>query len=171
LVIGTTQTKSDLKGSVLCSSFPKAAHRVDHPSMSPLPQLHATNEDNSTCSSIQGLIEQDGKHLWKLLLGDITQAFVTGPYFPNISTPSSIPSPTLHCHASGGCLFDLITDPNESADLAATQPKVVARMRAQLEAFLPTSFNPHRGDVDRAACDTAMNKYGGFFGPFVNLTA
>ena len=71
----------------------------------------------------------------------------------------------MHCGA--GCLFELRSDPVEATDRAAEHPAVVARMRARLEALLPTAFNPHRGPVDPAACDTAMGRYGGFFGPFV----
>ena len=123
---------------------------------------------SGSCATLNGLIQLDtspGGHLWKLLLGDVEQAFVTGPYFPNASTPRSIPAVTARC--GRGCLFDLTADPLEASDLAARMPGRVESMRQRLEALLPSAFNPHRGAVDPACCSAALRRYEGFFGPFI----
>jgi len=39
-------------------------------------------------------------------------------------------------------------------------------MQSKLAKYQGTYFNPDRGSFWPGACDTAINKYGGFWGPF-----
>ena len=159
LALSTEPRATNLSGAPLCTSFAAVdSRRVEG-------DRYTAPPPSGTCSTLDGLIQADGDHLWKLLIGDHDMAYVTGPYFPNASTPAAIPAEVVHC--GGGCLFDLAADPLEANDLAATMPQRVASMRARLEALLPTAFNPRRGKEDAAACDAALQRYGGFWGPFL----
>ena len=62
---------------------------------------------------------------------------------------------------------ELRADPLELHDLAAKMPAKAAELRAKVEAYETTAFNPDRGQVNPAACDNALGKYGGFWGPFL----
>lgn len=178
LALSTEPRQSDLAGAPLCSAFsstgllPSVVEAdAEGNARGGLVErdVHAPLPTSGTCATLNGLIQPDeasGK-LWKLLLGDVQQAFVTGPYFPNASTPAAIPPVTAHC--GHGCLFELVGDPLEGIDLSAAMPERVESMRKRLEALLPSAFNPHRGKVDPACCDAAMGTYGGFFGPFIEL--
>ena len=97
--------------------------------------------------------------------GDVQQDIYTGPHYPNSSTNEVSQNFVGHC--GDGCLFELRSDPLEAHDVAAANPERVASMRKKLMAYEDTAFNPHRGTDDPMACELAMGKYGGFWGPFV----
>ena len=42
-------------------------------------------------------------------------------------------------------------------------------MLARLGALQATLFNPDRGSADPAACETAKSRWGGFYGPWLQL--
>ena len=46
-------------------------------------------------------------------------------------------------------------------------PDVLAQMQKKLQKYQETYFNPDRGSAWPGACETAINKYGGFWGPFL----
>lgn len=51
--------------------------------------------------------------------------------------------PCLHCNASdgkGGCVFDVINDPQERTDLASERPELLASLSAKLEAAIRSKF-------------------------------
>ena len=159
--MSTEPRSSDLRGAPLCASFGAVdSRRVEGDIYAPPPRSGA-------CATLDGLIQTEGERLWKLLIGKHDMAFVTGPFFPNVSTPDSIPAALVDC--GRGCLYDLSGDPLEANDLAALMPQRVATMRARLEELLPTAFNPRRGQEDPAACEVALQRYGGFWGPFVGV--
>jgi arylsulfatase B len=110
---------------------------------------------------VTGVIRADG---WKLLVGDIGGAFWQGPTYPNAS---GYPSATLHC--GDGCLFNVFTDPSETADVAAAHPDIVADLRKILVAANETVYSPDRGGDDGAACAATASKWGGFYGPFIGV--
>jgi arylsulfatase I/J len=58
-------------------------------------------------------------------------------------------------------------DPLETTDLAAQMPSKVAELYAKIEKYETTAFNPKRGGTDPAACEAALGKYNGFWGPFI----
>jgi arylsulfatase I/J len=46
-------------------------------------------------------------------------------------------------------------------------PSKVAELYAKIEKYETTAFNPKRGGTDPAACEAALGKYNGFWGPFI----
>ena len=128
---------------------------------------------------VHGFIEQDaatGK-LWKLLVGKVPQAIWTGPEYPNATTATLPPSETVFgdCSASsaGACLFSLLEDEGEHTNLAASNPDIVSRLRAKIEASNKTVFAPHRPS-SKHACEVSLQKYKdpthdfGWWGPFAD---
>merc|ERR1711998_695354 len=70
---------------------------------------------------------------------------------------------------SQGCLYDIVNDPNEQHDLAATHPDLVKQMNATLNQMNQGIFRPDRGNESVLACKVGGKQYGGFYGPFVDL--
>ena len=103
--------------------------------------------------------------LWKLLTGTVEQAMYTGPAYPNSTTDEVSSHFVSHC--GDGCLFELRADPLETSDLASRHPQRLARLRAKLEAYEATAFNPYRGGNTADACEHAQGVYRGFWGPFM----
>ena len=114
--------------------------------------------------------------LFKLLLGapdrqhTIDQYVRTGPDWPNISS-RLVPLDhfkTCGRTASDGCLFELIADPYEQTNLAATLPARFAAMLARVEALQPTVYSPVRETTaSPRACEVAASQ-GGYWGPFLS---
>ena len=120
---------------------------------------------------VQGVIRAaDG---YKLLLGDLNPAFWQGPTFPNASaggnfTHLSCGDPNAAGKAKGpGCLFNVLSDPHETNDLATVYPHIVAELRARIAEAQATVYNPNRGAPDHNLfCKQAVEN-GGFIGPFL----
>ena len=112
--------------------------------------------------SINTLISGD----YKILTNNVPQAGWTGPQYPNQTNPSGGIKAVEHC--DGGCLYNIKDDPQERTNLASTQPAKLKEMQEKLKKYQDTYFNPDRGGVAKQACDMALNKYGGFWGPFVS---
>ena len=72
--------------------------------------------------------------------------------------------PRAHAPAAAD---ELRADPLELHDLAAKMPAKAAELRAKVEAYETTAFNPHRGKTNPQACKKATGPYGGFWGPFI----
>lgn len=127
--------------------------------------------DHEGGTIVAGVIDSSG---WKLLIGNVDPAFFQGPVYPNAST-STTPPPHLVCgdpQGSGasrgpGCLFNVLTDPNETMDLAATNPGKVKELRDRITALQATVYSPDRGGTDREMCLTGRSKWGGFLGPWL----
>jgi len=68
-----------------------------------------------------------------------------------------------------GCLFDLKQDPNEVHDVAASHPKVVARLRRRLDELRQSVYAPDRGAIEPAACEVITERYHGFWGPWQGI--
>ena len=103
---------------------------------------------------------------YKILIDSVSEAGWTGPQYPNKTHPEGIPH-IQNCGDSG-CLYNIKTDPEERNNLASTMPDVLKNMRSKLAKYQATYFNPFRGFTWPGACETAMNKYGGFWGPFLD---
>jgi arylsulfatase B len=112
-------------------------------------------------TTVQGLIRADG---YKLLIGEIGQNIWTGPLYPNKST-SWVDTP-YKC-GNPGCLFNIIDDPTEHNEISAAHPDIVKAMYARILELQKTVFFPNRGTDDGVACTAALQKWGGFWGPFV----
>ena len=102
---------------------------------------------------------------YKILTGDISVATWTGPHSPNTTTPPGR-FITEHC-GNTGCLFNIKEDPTEHVNLASAMPDKLKEMQAKLAQYQATYFNPDRGHKWPEACNIAINKYGGFWGPFL----
>ena len=103
---------------------------------------------------------------YKILLGDVEQAGWTGPVYPNTTTPSGIAA-IEHCGVQG-CLYNIIDDPEERNNLADKMPDVLKEMQLKIAKYQASRFNPDRGNSWPSACDTAVNTYNGFWGPFIS---
>jgi len=117
-----------------------------------------------TPNGINALILGD----YKILLGPIEQAGWTGPIYPNITTNWISADTVAHCGPNYGCLFNLKEDPTEHNNIADANPDILTKLRARLLEIRATVFNPDRGDVDPRACQTARNKYNGYWGPWID---
>lgn len=107
---------------------------------------------------------------WKLMVGTFHEAIWTGPQYPNASSKPFSQFPwTITANCTQGCLFNLENDPNEHTDLASQHPDVVTALRSRIVALNQTTFSPLRGKADPDGCHTALTKYGGFWGPFVDI--
>ena len=114
-------------------------------------------------------------HGWKLYTGDLQQgAGWMGPVYPNSSSPANDPySVGLTC-GPDGCLFDVVADPTEHVDLAASMPAKVAELKARLAQYASSFYS--NSDVGRpicppswtgdCACWAAANVWGGYLGPW-----
>jgi len=158
--IGSEPRSSDLKTAPLCSSYSS-------------PQLYDDSAveapTTGKCSTVVGLISDDARGLWKLIIGDEAQYVGTGEFYPNSTTNFNSQDPEYIRHCGNGCLFELNKDPLETTDLAKSMPRRVAKMRAKVEHYALSAFNPHRGREDPAACDAAENEHGGFWGPWIGI--
>lgn len=116
---------------------------------------------------VGGLI-RDG---YKVVLGTNAQAGWTGPVFPNKTSHwnPSASSETCGNTTETGCLFNILEDPGEHVNLASQKPKVFEQMIERIAEINKGFFNPNRGKIDPKACELAMTKYGGFWGPFVDV--
>ena len=105
---------------------------------------------------------------FKILLGNEGNARWTGPVYPNNTGPDIVNNVRERCGQRRGCLYDIINDPEEHSNLASRMPRKLKRMRKKLRQYQATYFNPNRGEGSPAACEAALNEYGGFWGPFIN---
>ena len=102
---------------------------------------------------------------YKIITGNIKYSVWTGPQYPNATTtPKNI---HIEEHCGDGCLFNIKNDPNEYENLAGKMPNVLADMQKKLQKYQATYFNLDCGEKSPKACETALNKYGGFWGPFL----
>ncbi|KAJ9446660.1 hypothetical protein DIPPA_60792 [Diplonema papillatum] len=91
-----------------------------------------------------------------------------GPSYPNASTATDpIYSHTLQC-PSIGCLFDVVNDPHEYSDVASQNPQVVQMMSELMAEQVKTIWTAPHGN-DPQCQETAISKYGGFFGPWKEI--
>ena len=114
--------------------------------------------------SMNSLISGD----YKILIGTVQQAGWTGPQYPNMTDTNGNGILTLTECGRTGCLYNIKDDPEERTNLAAQMPEKLEEMLAKLKLYQATHFNPDRGTNSPLACDAALTKYGGFFGPFVS---
>ena len=103
---------------------------------------------------------------YKILIGDNNCAGWTGPVYPNNTHPNGGIEAVERC-GDTGCLYNIMKDPLEHVNLASQMPDMLKDMQTKLQKYQATHFNPDRGNIWPGACDTALNKYGGFWGPFL----
>lgn len=107
---------------------------------------------------------------YKILTGTLNQACWTGPQSPNVTTPPEVGVKIRQDCGMEGCLYNIKNDPEEYDNLALKLPDKLEEMQRKLSAYQKTYFNPDRGSFSTEACAAAVNKYGGFWGPYVDLS-
>lgn len=106
-----------------------------------------------------------------LIIDKLGYSCWSGPHSPNASAACT-GAEVLDCGRPGapsgkqGCLFDIISDPNQHTDLAEARPDEALALFARLQELNATAFQPDRGTFDSGACD-AYKKCGGFYCPFL----
>ena len=104
---------------------------------------------------------------YKILTGVITNAGWTGPQYPNQTNPAGGIKEIQNCGDSG-CLYNIKEDPEERVNLAEKEAEILKKYANKSSyKYQATYFNPDRGRVWPGACSTAVNTYGGFWGPFL----
>ena len=140
-------------------------------STSPRTEIVA-GSDSSECNfgngtTVQALVRADG---WKLIIGSLGQNVWSGPISPNgtnwTDTPYHCGIPSSPPVGKGGCLFNVLTDPNEHDDVVDQHPDIVAEMYARIQAHQTTAFSPDRGHDDGSACRAALGTWQQRWGPF-----
>ena len=101
---------------------------------------------------------------YKILTGNVEEAGWTGPVYPNTTKPPGI-SAVENC--GSGCLYNIKEDPEERKNLASSMPDVLKDMQTKLSKYQATLFYPDRGHIWPGACQVGLEKYGGFWGPFL----
>ena len=86
--------------------------------------------------------------------------------YPNLTNPSGGIETRQNC-GNTGCLYNIIEDPEERVDLAEIEPETLKTIQEKLAEYQATYFNPDQGQVWSGACETALNTYEGFWGPFL----
>ena len=141
-------------------------------STSPRTEIVA-GSDSSECNfgngtTVQALVRSDG---WKLIIGSLGQNVWSGPISPNGTQWDDVPYhcgiPTTPPTGKGGCLFNVLTDPTEHDDVAASNPGIVAEMYARILEHQKTAVTPNRGRDDGSACRAAMGQWQQRWGPFL----
>ena len=113
-------------------------------------------------ASYNALISGD----YKILMGIVAQAGWTGPQYPNTTNPAGGIKAIVDCGETG-CLFNIMDDPEERVNLAEKEPDTLKVMQQKLAKYRASYFDPNRGKSWPGACSTAINTYGGFWGPFL----
>lgn len=133
---------------------------------------HHDEWDSDWHTIVKGVIKTDleqGKK-YKLLMYDIPMATWSGPQFPNATTSKEEKFDDIYEHCGlDGCLFELSSDPTEHVNLAEQLPQVRASMMDVLKKHNSTVFAPNRGKEDPGACEAALSKYNGHWGPWVDV--
>jgi arylsulfatase I/J len=104
---------------------------------------------------------------YKILMDNVPNAGWAGPVYPNNTGPGGGIYARERCGKNRGCLYNIINDPGEHNNLASQMPRKLKKMRKKLGEYRATHFNPYRGEKSPAACEVALNDYGGFWGPFI----
>ena len=145
----------------------EAAAKAKLPPIDSMNMWPLISGDNSTSprtdipASYDTLISGD----YKIITGGISFAVHTGPQYPNKTTVPDEIHKKVNC--GDGCLYNIKQDPYEYNDLATKMPDMLKTMQKKLQDYQKTFFNPDRGKIWPGACETAINKYGGFWGPFL----
>ena len=146
----------------------EAAAQVDLPPIDSINMWPLLSGQNATATRVEIPISYrtliSGE--FKILTGMQLQASWTGPEYPNNTNPHGGIAAVQDCGGSG-CLYNIRKDPEERENLATRMPDVLKSMQQKLAKHQATYFNPNRGNIWPGACDAALTKYNGFWGPFL----
>jgi arylsulfatase I/J len=125
----------------------------------------AGDDDSSKDPIVQALIRADG---YKVLFGNVIENTWTSAFYPNASTSWCDTCP-LDCGTAAApkCLFNILEDPTEHENLAASKPDIVAAMAARLAELQAGIFAPDRGQpATTEPCRASETTWRGFVGWF-----
>lgn len=107
---------------------------------------------------------------WKYVNGGVNmiEAAWGGVHYPNASTASDpIDAHSFKC-PSQGCLFNLAEDITEQHECSSEHSDLIPQLKAELEKQVKTIWSTsHKSDPE--CRKTAFSKYGGFFGPWMEI--
>eukprot|EP00929_Paragymnodinium_shiwhaense_P048483 TRINITY_DN24505_c0_g1_i1.p1 TRINITY_DN24505_c0_g1~~TRINITY_DN24505_c0_g1_i1.p1 ORF type:complete len:449 (-),score=76.09 TRINITY_DN24505_c0_g1_i1:212-1558(-) len=109
---------------------------------------------------------------WKYARGGalMPEAERGGPQYPNMSSiDDPISNHHYHCPTQG-CLFNVVEDPSEFHEVSAQHPEIAAAMQKEMEKRAKTIWTAPRKE-DPKCRETAFNVYGGFYGPWKEISA
>ncbi len=106
---------------------------------------------------------------YKIVTGVVPQNEWCESRYPNNNNPPGGLAQIGVCE-NIGCFYNIKKDTEERHSLAGdlSVQDVLQDLQTKLAKYQATYFNPDRGNLWPPACDTAMNKYGGFWGPFID---
>ena len=131
---------------------------------SPRTRIPIGDSDHNDETIVGGLIE----NAYKIIIGTQSQSGWCGLTWPNETSSWNPSNCKQECGTSSttGCLFNIIEDPGEHNNLAASHPEIFNSMLANLSSI--KVFSPKRGKVAPAACECA-SRNGDFWSPFAHL--
>jgi len=108
---------------------------------------------------------------FKVVIGSNTESGWAGEVYPNTSSHWDADACIEVCGNTPetGCLYDIFADPGEHVNVAAEHPDTFSKMVSRITEVNKTFFDPKRGLASPKACEVALAKYGGFWGPFVDV--
>ncbi len=107
---------------------------------------------------------------WKFVRGgaQMIEAAWGGPHYPNATTASDpIDGHSFRC-PERGCLFDLVADPTEREEVGAAHPAVAQELQQRMEALANGIWQTSHAN-DPACRKAATERYGGFYGPWLEV--
>ena len=99
---------------------------------------------------------------WKLVATGAGVAKWSGPLYPKEAATGPA---QLGCSQAAPCLFNVVADPSERTDLAASHAERLANMTARLAELMPGVFEGKQPDVPKDAVCAATKTNGGYLTP------
>lgn len=151
-----------------------AANLPGHDSLNLWPLISGQNATSPRAELALGAEREVGGLIrggYKLVLGTNAMAGWPGPVFPNTTSDwdPSKSEETCGNTTETGCLFHIMSDAGEHVNVAKEKPHIFENMLGRIAEINLGFFNPNRGSIDPRACELALGKYGGFWGPFVDV--
>lgn len=110
------------------------------------------------------------KHEWKFVRGNtiMTEAAWGGIHYPNASTASDPIEAHLFRCPPQGCLFNVVADITERHEVSAAHPELVLELTREMDTLARTIWSTTHEDSPTCR-ETAISRYGGFYGPWLEL--
>ena len=122
--------------------------------------MNTSSHDDRVLFVASGAIVVDD---YKLIATDPGHAQWTGPLYPQ--TPATGPA-QLPCSPAKPCLFDVVTDPSETTDLASSHPDLLAQLNDTLSLLMTSVFHgTFNTSVTQADVCAATLQSGGILTP------
>jgi len=106
---------------------------------------------------------------YKVLVGTVSNSGWAGPTYPGGSCEGCSTTETCGKTVDKGCMFDIFADPSEHKNVAKQNPDVFNKLIARIAELQKHVYSPNRGSSSSKACAAATGKYGGFWGPYMDI--